>query len=236
MSQRAIDARIAVYPVREDSRLLARFARPRAGDRVLEVGCGRGVASLVAARRGARFVVATDLNPAALRTLYERTRAEHLPVTPVRTDLAAGLKRFDLILSNPPYLPTKRRQRDPDPWENLALDGGPDGCHVTQRLLSTIPDHLSPGGRAYLVVSSLQSPRRLRALLETWRRRGGLCRTVAQERWGEERLKVWRLSRASRRTGRSTRGTGVRRPAPPRARSESSRDAAPGRTTARDAA
>jgi release factor glutamine methyltransferase len=230
------NAPFAVYPIREDSRLLARFARPCRGDLVLEAGCGRGLAALAAARHGARAVVATDLNPTAVRTVYERARSEGLPLAAVCTDLASGLRHFDLILSNPPYLPTRPLERDRDPWENLALDGGPDGCRVTRRLFAMLPKHLSPGGRAFVLVSSLQSPARLRALLRSWRRRGGTCRTVARERWGNETLAIWRLSRASRHTGRSTRGRGARRPAPPRGRSGSSRGAGSGRTNARGVA
>ena len=225
-----------VYPVREDTRLLARFARPYRGDLVLEIGCGRGTAALASARQGARLVVATDRNPAALRMLLRRARHEHLPIEGVRTDLAAGLRRFDLVLSNPPYLPTSRRQRDANPWVDLALDGGPDGCRVTVRILATLSPHLAEGGRAYLIVSSLQSRGRLGTLRRAWRRRGGVCRTVARERWGAEVLSVWRLSRGPRRTSRSTRGRGARRPVPPRRRSASNRGAGPGRTTARGGA
>jgi release factor glutamine methyltransferase len=222
--------------VREDSRLLARFARPRRGEIVLEVGCGRGTASLAAARHGARRVLATDLNPAALRALFRRARDEMLPVDVVRTDLASGLRRFDLVLSNPPYLPTKSFERDPDAWVNLAVDGGPDGSRATARLLDTLPRHLAPGGRAYLLVSSLQSPARLRGIRSRWRRRGGEVRTVARERWGEETLSIWRLSRGSRRSVRSTRETGGRRRAPRADRSGSSRGVGSGRMNARGAA
>ncbi|HLY77549.1 MAG TPA: HemK2/MTQ2 family protein methyltransferase, partial [Thermoplasmata archaeon] len=195
MPRRRREASGAVYPVREDSRLLARFARPRRGERVLEVGCGRGVATLASARRGARLVVATDLNPAAVRAVLRRARNESLPVEAVRTDLAAGLRRFDLILSNPPYLPTTARQRDRDPWENLALDGGLDGCRVTARLIAELPHHLAPRGRAYLVISSLQSRERLNEIRRRWLRGDGDCSTVARQRWGKETLSVWRLSR-----------------------------------------
>jgi release factor glutamine methyltransferase len=225
-----------VYPVREDSRLLARFARPRRGERVLEIGCGRGAAALVSARHGASEVVATDLNPAALRALLRRARSEGLPLSVVRTDLAAGVRRFNLILSNPPYLPTLPSERDPNRWVNLALDGGPDGCRVTARLLATLPGHLARGGRAYVLVSSRQSRARLSAIRRRWVRHGGTCRTTARERWGDETLSVWCLSRASRRIERSTRGTGGRRRVPLGGRSGSNRGAGRGRTIARDGA
>lgn len=202
----------------------------------MEVGCGRGLASLVSARHGARKVVATDLNPYALRLLAQRARHERLPIDVVRTDLMAGIGRVDLVLSNPPYLPTTRPQRDPNPWQNLALDGGPDGCKVTARLLGSLANHLAPGGRAYVVVSSRQSPRRLQQIRAQWRRDGGVGRTVAQERWGTERLSVWRLSRGSRRIARSTRGIGVRRPARRASRRGSNRDAGSDRTSVRGAA
>jgi HemK-related putative methylase len=221
-----------VYPVREDSRLLARFARPRRGDRVLEVGCGRGLASLVSARQGARQVVATDLNPAALRALHGRARHERLPIEPVRTDLAAGLRRFDLVLANPPYLPTRGPERDRNRWENLALDGGPDGCRVTARLLATLPRHLAPGGCAYVLVSSRQSATRLGTIRAKWRRRGGVCRTVAREQWGKETLSVWKLSDGSRRSEPPIRGRRGRRRALPGGRSVSSRGAGSGRRIA----
>jgi release factor glutamine methyltransferase len=226
----------AVYPVREDSRLLARFATPRPGDRFLEVGCGRGLASLVAARHGPGLVVATDLNPTAVRTVYERARKEGLSLEAVRTNLAAGLRAFDLILSNPPYLPTAPKDRDPDRWENLALDGGPDGLRVTRRLLASLPKHLTSRGRAYVLFSSRQPSERVRQLLQSWRAGGGRARWVAAERWGDETLSIWRLSRASRRSGRSIRGRRGRRRAPPRDRSASSPGVGSGRKIARGVA
>lgn len=225
-----------MYPVREDSRLLARFAQRCRGLRVLEICCGRGLASLQAARAHALGVVATDLNPAALSSLRRRARSERLPVEVVRTDLARGVRRFHRILANPPYLPTLPKDRDPDPWENLALDGGRDGCAVTARILRDLSAHLLPGGTAFLVVSSRQSPGRMGRLRANWRKSGGTVRTVVKERWGEELLSVWELRRGPRRTGPATPGSGGRRPARRRRPVGSNPGAGSGRTSAPGAA
>lgn len=182
----------AVYPPREDSFLLLPFAQVPPGTRLLEVGAGEGLASLAAARRGAR-VVATDLNPWALRRLSARARAERLAVDCVRTDLARGLGRFDRILANPPYLPTRPHQRDPDPWTNLALDGGEDGCRVLARLVETLDEHLGPNGSAFVVVSSEQSRRALDELFAGWERTGNRLERVASRSLEGERLEVVRL-------------------------------------------
>jgi len=185
--------RRSVYPPREDSFLLVPFAAVASGTSLIEVGAGSGLAALEAARRGAR-VVATDRNPEALRQLRARALAERLDLSVVRTDLAAGLGRFDRLLSNPPYLPTRPEERDPDRWTNIALDGGLDGCRVLARLVHDLPDHLAPGGAAYVVGSSLQDERALAGLRTEWRKLGGDQEVVA-DRWLEgERLFVWRFS------------------------------------------
>ncbi|MGI0070851.1 MAG: HemK2/MTQ2 family protein methyltransferase [Thermoplasmata archaeon] len=183
-----------VYPVREDSLLLLPFARVVPGTTLLEVGAGKGAASLEAARHGAR-TVATDLNRRALEGLRACAGTERLRLEVVRTDLARGLGRFDRILANPPYLPTRPEERDPDPGHNLALDGGTDGCAVTARLAESLADHLNAEGDALVVVSSLQSAVGLAAIDATWKRSGGR-RDVVAERWLEgEQLRVWRFQR-----------------------------------------
>ena len=185
-----------IYPVREDSRLLLPFAKNIRGLRVLEIGCGRGAVALAAAREGAR-VVATDLNPHALRTVRDVALDERLEVELVRTDLAAGLSTFDRIFANPPYLPTPAAARDPDRWINLALDGGPDGLSTTRRLFEEIPNHLAEHGRGYLVLSSRQSSRALTALIDAARAAGRGARDIAQHTMGDERLTVLELTRGT---------------------------------------
>jgi release factor glutamine methyltransferase len=196
-----------VYPPREDSLLLLPFARVAPAGSVLEVGAGRGLVARAAARAGAR-VVATDLNPHALRALRRESLAEGLDLSVVRTDLARGLGRFDRILSNPPYLPTRADERDPDRWHDLALNGGRDGCRVLARLIRSLPDHLTVSGEAYVVVSSVQSAAGLEAIRTRWAALGGRCEVVAERALEGERLEVWRLTLVAAPRGPSA-------PAPP---------------------
>ena len=157
-----------VYPVREDSLLLATSATVAPGERVVEIGCGLGLAALAAAREGAR-VLATDMNPNALSVVMEEANLNSIKVDCLRTDLFRGLRRFDVVLFNPPYLPTRPEDRDIDPWNNLALDGGKDGWAVLRPFLSALPEHLSPGGRAYVVLASVSG-----SLLDPFRELAGL--------------------------------------------------------------
>ena len=59
-------------------------------------------------------------------------------------------RRFDLIVSNPPYIPTAdiesldQEVRDYDP--RAALDGGSDGLHIYRSLIPAAVGHLNPGG------------------------------------------------------------------------------------------
>ncbi len=230
----------SVYPEREDTVLLLPFARAGPGRTVLDLGTGNGRLALEAARSGAT-VTASDLNPHALRSLGLRARASGLQVRAVRTDLARGLGRFDRVVANPPYLPTRPAERDPDRWTNLALDGGPDGCRVLRRMVRSFPRHLAPGGSAFVLVSSLQSRTSLSAIRARWVQRGGTVRRVARRLLEGETLEVWRFSLGAKRLGarrsrRRPRGTDARRPTPGRSRSGSTRGPGHGRTSAPGAA
>ena len=211
------DPRPSVYPPREDTELLRAFATGRPSDWLVDIGTGNGTLALAAARAGLR-VVATDRNREALARLAQRARAEDLALLAVRTDLARGLRPVDRVVCNPPYLPTARGAEDPDRWTDLALNGGPDGCRVTARLVRSLRGTLRPGGRAYVVTSSLQSAIRLGALRARFEAEGGSVAVVAARSLEGERLEVWAwtrgasvLTRAARRIARRPRGTAGRR-------------------------
>ncbi|HLN50564.1 MAG: HemK2/MTQ2 family protein methyltransferase [Thermoplasmata archaeon] len=191
----------SVYPEREDTFLLLPFARGLGRGTLLDIGTGNGRLALEAARSGAR-TVATDLNPDALRYARSRARAEHLEIAFVRTDLARGLARFDRILANPPYLATPPAARETDRWQNLALDGGPDGCRVTARIIESLPEHLAQRGHAFLLVSSVQRSGSLEQVRADWVDRGGSVDIVAERPLEGERLFVWDLALGGTRPDR----------------------------------
>lgn len=133
-------------------------AAPR-GALVIDVGTGSGcIACALAAERDDVRVLALDVSPAAVALAEANVAALGLAgrVEVRRSDLFSSLdtERADLIVSNPPYLPTAviaslaPEVRDHDP--RLALDGGGDGLDVIRRLVEAAPRWLAPGGRLVL--------------------------------------------------------------------------------------
>ncbi|MDO8874171.1 MAG: class I SAM-dependent methyltransferase [Methanoregula sp.] len=138
-----------VYQPEADTYLLLDAAKKelKPGDRVLEIGTGSGLISRELAK--VSDVVATDINPHAVLC------AGCSGVTVVHSDLFAGIRgTFDLILFNPPYLPTQPEERIDD-WLEYALDGGDTGRVVIERFAAEVGRVLAPGGRILLLISSL---------------------------------------------------------------------------------
>jgi len=174
-----------VYTPEEDTFLLlnSALAEARPEDHVLEVGCGSGFISRELALM-VESLLATDINPHAVRA----TKAKGIDT--VRADLFQGIRgKFDLILFNPPYLPTDEAERS-DQWINYALDGGESGRETVDRFLKCLPDHLCPGGRALLLISSLTG---LKEVQEMAMNVGLAAKTVANVGCFFEQLYVLRL-------------------------------------------
>ena len=123
------------------------------GLRVAEIGTGSGIIALAAARAGARHVVAVDINPAAATAAQRNAEANGLggKVTGVCSNLLAALapgSTFDVILSNPPFIPGEPRDLADRAWH-----AGP-GYRDILRMFEEVRERLSPGGKLYLLISS----------------------------------------------------------------------------------
>ena len=130
-----------------------REAPLRAADVCTGSGC---VAVAIAFERRQARIVATDASAAALEIAQRNTVRHGVTdrVECVQGDLLEPLNgAFDLILANPPYVPSGSRRalqpevRDHEP--EMALFAGADGLDITRRLVSGSADRLEPGG--YLI-------------------------------------------------------------------------------------
>ena len=149
-----------VYPPSDDSILLIESLEVRPGERVLEVGCGSGVVSIHCARNGCD-VTAVDVNPKAVELAGRNAEANGVSFPISESDVYENVDgRFDTIVFNLPYLPV-----DEEGLLAKAWSGGPDGLGPLPRLLEGAPDHLNPGGRVVVVVSSLIEPQALHEAL-----------------------------------------------------------------------
>ncbi|HXA14635.1 MAG TPA: 50S ribosomal protein L3 N(5)-glutamine methyltransferase [Opitutaceae bacterium] len=155
---------------------------------VADVCTGSGCLAILLAHHfpNAR-VDAIDLSPEALAVAEINVRAHKLarrvklfqsdvfdavPPSP-RLRRTGATTRYDVILSNPPYVPT-RELRDLAPEfkrePQLALDGGGDGLVIIRKLLRQARDRLAPGGVVLLEVGGLRAAmqREFAALKPYW--------------------------------------------------------------------
>lgn len=141
-----------------DTWLLAAVLRELApGARVLDVCTGSGALAVTAALAGAREITAVDVSRRAVATARINARLNGATVRARRSDLFSLLRdeRYDVIVSNPPYVPDPDRDRPPTRGPQRAWDAGHDGRVVLDRLIAEAPRHLHPGGSLLLVHSDL---------------------------------------------------------------------------------
>ncbi len=121
--------------------------------RVADIGTGSGALALALKKeRPGDEVVAVEVSPDALEVARANAERLGLEVTFLQGDLVsplAGRGLFDLVASNPPYIPSKdiaglspEVRREP----RLALDGGEDGLALVHRLASDAREVLAPDG------------------------------------------------------------------------------------------
>lgn len=159
------------------------------GASVLDLGCGSGVVSVFAAQRAGR-VVATDINPTAVRC----TRINALlngvdgKIEVREGDLFAALadERFDVVVFNPPYLPGAPRS---DFERALRSEG------LAERFAAGLGEHLEPGGVAWLLLSSIGDAS---GWLDALRRQGFAVQPHASHNMVSETLALFRVDRENR--------------------------------------
>ncbi len=165
-----------VYKPSDDTFLLLENIKVRKDENVLDMGTGSGIIGIHSAKLGAN-VTCADINPCSVALCRKNAELNNVDVKVVETNLfekidkkcdgkvpctfpsilgicGANSVRFDVIVFNPPYLPTSENEKIDDEI-NYAWDGGEEGDEVTLRFLKNFKKYLKKNGRCYLLVSSL---------------------------------------------------------------------------------
>jgi release factor glutamine methyltransferase len=143
-----------------------RLAKGLAAPRVLDLGTGSGNIPVAVAQQHSRAQVTTvDISPEAT-AVAARNAAKHGVTERVRFlngdlfDPIPANETFDFVLSNPPYIAHEEMDRLPAGVRNyeppVALDGGPGGFTVFDRLIAHAKDYLVPGGHLIVEIGAPQ--------------------------------------------------------------------------------
>ena len=136
------------------------------GRMVADIGTGSGCIAVALARNVPDIhVLATDISRAAIQVARGNARRFEVlsqiefltcDLLPKYDGSKPGVRQFDLVCANLPYIPTEKLhslpiyQREP----TVALDAGPDGLEPFRKLFSLVPDWMAPGGRILLEIES----------------------------------------------------------------------------------
>ncbi|MFD5200552.1 HemK2/MTQ2 family protein methyltransferase [Streptomyces sp. NPDC058375] len=146
-----------VYAPQHDTHLLMRAVGRELADpckRVLELGTGSGALAVHAAGLGAR-VTAVDISRRAVLCARLNAALHRQRVTVRYRDLSTlGRGGYDLVISNPPYVPAPAAL-PPVRGKARAWDGGLDGRAVVDQVCVTAATVLEPGGTLLMVHSAV---------------------------------------------------------------------------------
>jgi release factor glutamine methyltransferase len=151
-----------VYAPQQDSQLLIDTLESTTvvvGRRILDLCTGSGVIAIAAAQLGAAQVTAWDISPRAVQCARENAVAAGVTIDvclgSIRDALCAG--PYDVVVCNPPYVPTPREHDDESIPSRVgpawAWDAGEDGRQFLDPLCAAAPDLLSDEGTMLVVHS-----------------------------------------------------------------------------------
>ena len=159
---------------RPETEHVAEAALEKTASSIVDIGTGSGAIAITLALETRARVVATDISAAALSVARENGRRLAARAEWVQCDLGSALTAhaFDLVVSNPPYVPAsdkaniQREVRDFEP--DIALYGGEDGYDIYRRLIPDAARLLRPGGWLIMEIG-YATGETVREMLRDWR-------------------------------------------------------------------
>ena len=169
------DADFCGYKIKVDERVL--IPRPETeemammvvnaaedGSSILDMCTGSGAIAIAVYKeleKAGKIVkmTASDVSEQALELASENAKANGANVTFVQSDLFENIKgKFDVIVTNPPYIPTKEidlLQKEVKDYEpHLALDGGEDGIDYYRKIAEAYKAYLKKGGMLIMEIGA----------------------------------------------------------------------------------
>ncbi|MGD1839065.1 MAG: HemK2/MTQ2 family protein methyltransferase [Nitrososphaeraceae archaeon] len=142
-----------IYVPSDDSLLLFDTIKNYEGDSVLEIGCGEGML-LPYLQKKFKVIVGTDINLNVIRKIKTEMKGKDQNMFLLCCDAANGLNyKFDLIISNPPYLPNENEMK----LNDISIYGGELGIETTMHFINSSISLLKPKGKIIIIVSNLSN-------------------------------------------------------------------------------
>jgi release factor glutamine methyltransferase len=162
-----VDERVLIpRPETEEMAMMA-VAVAEEGNSVLDLCTGSGALAIAIYKELEKSnrkvkMTAVDISADALALAKENAEANEADILFIQSDLFSRIRgRFDVIVSNPPYIPTaeidtlQREVKDYEP--RLALDGGADGLDIDRRIATEASKYLNRGGTLIMEVGAGQA-------------------------------------------------------------------------------
>lgn len=162
-----VDERVLIPRPETEELVMMAVAAAEEGQNVLDLCTGSGaiaIATYKELEKAGRKVrmTAIDVSEGALELAQENAERNQAEINFVCSDLFTRIReRFDLIISNPPYIPSseietlQREVKDFEP--RLALDGGADGLEIYRKIAAEAPKYLTRGGALLMEVGAGQA-------------------------------------------------------------------------------
>ncbi len=159
-----VDERVLIPRPETEEMVMMAVAAAEEGGAILDLCTGSGAIAIAAykelEKRGKPCkVTAVDISAEALELAKENAAANGADILFIQSDLFTRIRgRFDIIISNPPYIPSadieglQREVKDFEP--RLALDGGVDGLEIYRKIAANAAKYLNRGGMLIMEVGA----------------------------------------------------------------------------------
>jgi len=187
-----------MYTPREDSFLIKKHIKDfckksnssNSSFSVLDIGTGSGILAQEASKYSKK-VVATDIDSKTISFLKKEFKHTS-KVKFLHSNLFSKINKkvkFDLIIFNPPYIPTKKINKKRDNIKYIDLDGGKNGTEIIEKFLKHAKKFLKKDGKILLLTSSLN-----KNIEKLFKKYNYTYIALDEEKFAFEKIFLWVLS------------------------------------------